>query len=33
LHKAADKLGQRIQIINASSEPEIDAAFGSLKHL
>jgi putative tryptophan/tyrosine transport system substrate-binding protein len=33
LHKAADKLGQRIQIINASSEPEIDAAFGSIKQL
>jgi ABC-type uncharacterized transport system substrate-binding protein len=33
LHKAADKLGQRIQIINASSEPEIDAAFGSMKQL
>jgi putative tryptophan/tyrosine transport system substrate-binding protein len=33
LHKAADKLGQRIQIINASSEPEIDAAFVSMKHL
>ena len=29
LHKAADKLGQRIQIINASSELEIDAAFAS----
>ena len=33
LHKAADKLGQRIQIINASSEPEIDAAFASMKQL
>jgi putative tryptophan/tyrosine transport system substrate-binding protein len=33
LHKAADKLGQRIQIINASSEPEIDAAFASAKRL
>jgi putative tryptophan/tyrosine transport system substrate-binding protein len=33
LHKAADKLGQRIQIINASSEQEIDAAFGSIKQL
>jgi putative tryptophan/tyrosine transport system substrate-binding protein len=33
LHKAADKLGQRIQIINASSEPEIDAAFASVKQL
>jgi putative ABC transport system substrate-binding protein len=33
LHKAADKLGQRIQIINASSEPEIDAAFASMKRL
>jgi ABC-type uncharacterized transport system substrate-binding protein len=33
LHKAADKLGQRIQIINASSEPEIDVAFASAKRL
>ncbi|MGA7530361.1 MAG: ABC transporter substrate-binding protein, partial [Pseudolabrys sp.] len=33
LHKAADKLGQRIQIINASSEPEIDASFASAKRL
>lgn len=33
LHKAADKLGQRIQIINASSEPEINAAFASVKQL
>jgi len=33
LHKAADKLGQRIQIINASSEPEIDSAFASMKQL
>jgi putative ABC transport system substrate-binding protein len=33
LHKAADKLGQRIQIINASSESEIDAAFASMKQL
>jgi putative tryptophan/tyrosine transport system substrate-binding protein len=33
LHKAADKLGQRIQIINASSEPEIDAVFASVKQL
>lgn len=31
LHKAADKLGQRIQIFNSSSEPEIDVAFGSMK--
>jgi putative tryptophan/tyrosine transport system substrate-binding protein len=33
LHKAADKLGQRIQVINASSETEIDAAFASMKQL
>jgi len=33
LHKAADKLGQRIQVVNASSETEIDAAFASMKQL
>jgi putative tryptophan/tyrosine transport system substrate-binding protein len=33
LHEAADKLGQRIQIMSASSEPEIDAAFASMRQL
>ena len=27
---AANKLGQRIEVMNASSEPELEAAFGSL---
>ena len=33
LQTAANKLGQRIQIVNASSEHDIDAAFASMKEL
>jgi ABC-type uncharacterized transport system substrate-binding protein len=33
LQTAADKLGQRLQIINASSERDLDAAFASMKEL
>jgi putative ABC transport system substrate-binding protein len=33
LQTAADKLGQRLQIINASSERDLDAAFASMKQL
>jgi putative ABC transport system substrate-binding protein len=33
LQTAANKLGQRIQIVNASSEHDLDAAFASMKEL
>jgi putative ABC transport system substrate-binding protein len=33
LRTTADKLGQRLQIINASSEQDLDAAFSSMKQL
>jgi putative ABC transport system substrate-binding protein len=33
LRTTADKLGQRLQIINASSERDLDAAFASMKQL
>ena len=33
LRTTADKLGQRLQIINASSEQDLDAAFASMKQL
>jgi putative tryptophan/tyrosine transport system substrate-binding protein len=33
LQTAANKLGQRIQIVNASSERDLDAAFASMKEL
>ena len=33
LQAAADKLGQRLQFINASSERDLDAAFASMKQL
>ena len=33
LQTAANKLGQRIQIINASNERDLDAAFASMKEL
>ncbi len=33
LQTAANKFGQRLQIINASSEPELDAAFASMKQM
>lgn len=33
LRTTADKLGQRLQIINASSQQDIDAAFASMKQL
>jgi putative ABC transport system substrate-binding protein len=33
LQTAANTLGQRLQVINASSERDLDAAFASMKHL